>query len=62
MITRVTESPATGRFTTLDDEPVYQIAAYDRMPPFFMSIPSDCDLWMFVTSLGGLTAGRVDPD
>lgn len=27
-----------------------------------MAIPSDTDLWMFVSSAGGLTAGRTDPD
>ena len=27
-----------------------------------MSLASDTDLWMFVTSGGGLTAGRVDAD
>ncbi len=39
-----------------------RIAGHDRMPPFLMSIPSACDLWMFISSAGGLTAGRVDPD
>ena len=42
--------------------PHYRIAAYDRLDPFLMSLPSDTDLWMFVASGGGLTAGRVDPD
>jgi hypothetical protein len=35
---------------------------FDRMPPFLMSLASDTDLWMFVTSGGGLTAGRVEAD
>ncbi|OGF14517.1 MAG: hypothetical protein A2W00_04875 [Candidatus Eisenbacteria bacterium RBG_16_71_46] len=47
---------------TLEGETCYRIAAYHRMRPFLMSIASDTDLWMFVTSGGGLTAGRRDPD
>jgi len=46
----------------LDGEQYYQIASFDSMEPFLVSIPSDSDLWMFITSGGGLTAGRVDPD
>jgi hypothetical protein len=34
----------------------------DRIPPFLMSIVSDSDLWLYASSNGGLTAGRVDPD
>ena len=55
-------SEPTGAFVTLDGEDYYRIADYDRMRPFLMSLTSDTDLWMFVTSGGGLTAGRVDPD
>ena len=51
-----------GGFVTSEGEEYYRIAAYDRLAPFLMSLPSDTDLWMFVTSGGGLTAGRVDPE
>ncbi len=54
-------SPA-GEFVTLDGEEHYRISAYHRMDPFLMIVASDSDLWMYVTSGGGLTAGRVDPD
>ena len=54
--------PRTAGFTTLNGERYYRIPGYDRMDPFFMSIPSDTDLWMFVSSRGGLTAGRIDAD
>ena len=30
----------------------------DGMAPFLMNVVSDCDLWMFLSSRGGLTAGR----
>ena len=50
----------SGGFVTLDGDAYYRIAAYDRMRPFFMSLATDTDLWMFVASGGGLTCGRVD--
>ena len=55
-------SGPSGGFVTLDGEAYYRISACDRMPPFLMSVASDSDLWMFVTSGGGLTAGRRDAD
>jgi hypothetical protein len=32
------------------------------MPPFFMTVVSGFDHWMFLSSNGGLTCGRRDPD
>ena len=55
-------SPVQGGFVDLDGEQAYRITGYDRMPAFFMSIPSSTDLWMFLSSRGGLTAGRVDAE
>jgi hypothetical protein len=46
----------------IDGERFYRIVNYDAMPPFLMSIVSDSDQWMFVSSTGALTAGRRDPD
>jgi hypothetical protein len=43
-------------------ERFYRIVNYDAMQPFLMSIVSDSDQWMFVSSTGALTAGRRDPD
>ena len=51
-----------GAFVTFEGESFYRISAYHRLRPFLMSIASDTDLWMFVTSGGGLTAGRKDPE
>jgi hypothetical protein len=53
--------PGSG-FVVLDGEAHYRIAGYQHMQPFLASIPSDTDLWMFIASGGGLTAGRVDAD
>jgi hypothetical protein len=43
-------------------ERFYRIVNYDSMAPFLMSIVSDTDQWMYVSSTGALTAGRRDPD
>jgi hypothetical protein len=51
-----------GGFVSFEGERYYRIANYHLMPPFFMNIASDTDLWMFISSSGGLTAGRVDAD
>ena len=51
-----------GEFVEIEGEPFYRIQHYDRMPPFFMSIVSDSDHWLFVSSQGGLTAGRKNPE
>ncbi len=51
-----------GRLVDLAGERYYRIGHYDRMDPFFMSVVSDSDHWMFLSSTGGLTAGRREPD
>ena len=43
-------------------ERFYRIVNYDAMAPFLMSLVSDSDHWMFVSSTGALTVGRKDPD
>ncbi len=42
----------------VDGEKHLRIAHIEHMPPFLMSVLSSSDLWMFVASNGGLTAGR----
>ena len=54
------EHTVCGQLVTLEGQPYYQIANYDRMPPFFMTVVSDSDHWLFISSNGGLTAGRRD--
>ena len=46
----------------IDDEVYYQISNNDLMRPFFMSIVSDSNHWMFISSNGGLTAGRKNSE
>ena len=52
----------SGEEITISGETFYKITAVDRMRPFFMSIVSHSDHWMFISSTGGLTAGRKNSD
>ena len=60
MKTAVTE--VDGAFVDLGGERFYRIRNYDAMPPFFLSLVSPSDHWLFISSNGALTAGRKDPD
>lgn len=42
----------------INKERFYKISNSDTLRPFFMSIVSDSNHWMFISSNGGLTAGR----
>lgn len=46
----------------IDNEQFYKISNSDSMRPFFMSIVSDSNHWMFISSNGGLTAGRKNSE
>lgn len=39
----------------------FKIPDYDLQRPFFMSLVSDSNHWMFISSNGGLSAGRKNP-
>ena len=52
----------SGDFINLSDERYYEIRNVDKMAPFFISVVSNSDHWLFISSTGGLTAGRVSPD
>ena len=47
---------------TINSKPYFKISNHDGMRPFFMSIVSDSDHWMFISSNGGLTAGRKNSE
>jgi hypothetical protein len=51
-----------GQYITLGGERFYCISNYDAMQPFFISLASDTDLWMYISSTGGLTCGRRNPE
>lgn len=56
------ESVVAGELINFENENYYKISNYDSMRPFFMSIVSDSNHWMFISSNGGLTAGRKDSE
>lgn len=47
---------------TLDNETYFKMSNYSEMTPFFMTVVSDSDHWMFVSSTGGLTCGRKNAE
>ena len=54
-------STVSGEFIDFAGERYYVIRNVDKMEPFFISVISNADHWLFVSSTGGLTAGRVSP-
>jgi len=58
----VNDSQPSGEFVQLLGETYYRIRHYDQMLPFFMSLVSGADHWLFIASTGGLTAGRINAD
>ena len=48
----------TGGIVDWKQDRYYRIVGYDLMTPFLVNVMSDSDLWMYVSSRGGLTAGR----
>jgi len=56
------DSSVYGGYVTLLGESYYRIHGYDQMPAFFMSIVSSADHWLFISSTGGLTAGRINAE
>jgi hypothetical protein len=51
-----------GEFIDIAGERYYAIRNVDKMAPFFISVISNVEHWLFVSSTGGLTAGRVSPE
>ncbi len=57
--------PATGQvrgeYINLLGDTFYRIQNYDAMNPFFISVVSSSDHWLFISTTGGISAGRVTP-
>ena len=51
-----------GRFVEINNEKFYKISNYNHMQDFFMTIVSNSDHWMFISSKGSLSAGRKDKE
>lgn len=56
------EKEVKGKLIQFDNENYYKIFNSDAMRPFFMSIVSDSNHWMFISSNGGLSAGRKNSE
>ncbi len=48
----------TENFVTVDGVPYYKISNAQNLSPFFIQVASSCDIWLFMSSNGGVTAGR----
>ena len=51
-----------GEYVAMLGDVFYKIKNYDAMEPFFMSIVSSSNHWLFISSTGGLSAGRVSAE
>ena len=54
----VSQGTVTGEYTLISDEEYYKIGNFNLMPPFFMTVVSASNHWLFISSNGGLSAGR----
>ena len=61
MTRNLSQTITQGEFVDLDNERFYAIKNVDKIAPFFISVTSNSDHWLFVSSAGGLTAGRISP-
>ncbi|MFN8375384.1 MAG: hypothetical protein U0694_21210 [Anaerolineae bacterium] len=56
------QQPVRGDYVTLMGETFYRIQNFDAIDPFFISLVSSSDHWLFIASTGGLSAGRGDAE
>ncbi|MBE0677312.1 MAG: hypothetical protein IH592_00970 [Bacteroidales bacterium] len=61
-VLKQSDNQVQGDFLEIDGEKFYRIEHYDQIPDFFMTIVSDSDQWLFISSNGSLSAGRKDRD
>ncbi len=52
----------SGKFVAIEGDKYYQIANADQMKAFFISVVSASDHWLFISSTGSLSAGRIRPE
>ncbi|GAL11521.1 hypothetical protein JCM19233_2511 [Vibrio astriarenae] len=56
------EHAVSGKFIDKHGERFYKISHVDQMAPFFISVVSSSDHWLFISSTGSLSAGRIRPE
>jgi hypothetical protein len=59
---QASQQNVSGEFVGLSGDTFYKIGMYDTLSPFFMSIVSSSNHWLFISSTGGLSAGRVSAE
>ncbi len=52
----------TGSFVAIEGIEYYKISNSQKLPPFFIQVASSSDVWIFLSSNGGITAGRKNAD
>ena len=52
------EKDVRGAYVDLLGEPFYKITNFDALTPFFMTIVSGSDHWLFISSNGAIPTGR----
>ncbi len=51
-----------SNFVTIDNTKYYKISNSEKLAPFFIQVPSSSDIWIFLSSNGGVTAGRKNAE
>ncbi len=51
-----------GSFVSIGEVEYYKIENSQNLPPFFIQVASSSDIWIFLSSTGGLTAGRKNSE
>lgn len=59
---QVQDTHSCGEYVQLHGETFYKILNFDSFPPFFISLVSSSNHWLFIASTGGLTAGRINAE
>lgn len=50
----------TDSFVNVNGQVFYKVEHSEELAPFFINVVSACDVWIFMSSKGGITAGRKD--
>ena len=56
------DAAVRGAIVEFEGKKFFRVQNYDQMRPFLMSVVSSSNHWMFVSSTGGLSCGRINPD
>ena len=59
---KLSDTAIQGDYVSILGETYYKIQDYDALEPFFISLVSSSDHWLFISTSGGLSAGRVSAE